>query len=884
MHKVTIKDVAREAGVSISLVSFVMNNTRNAKDGEKKKYSVNEETANKILEVAGRLGYRPNKAASTLRSGRQYTIGVITSDIANHFFSDIARYIENVAYENGYTVLFASTDESDSKTERIVDTFLDNSVDGMIIAPCRGSIPSVQKVIDANIPTVLIDRDIPEARCGKVLLDNFKAGWMAVEHLYRAGYRKIEMFNYTLGISSMAEREIGYRRAMNKYSLDKYVNVKYSTYGCAEQDVMDFVSDAVARGVEAVIFPTNTISVLGLKAIHEFKIEVPRQLAVVCFDNNDSYDLYNPRITRITQSTRDMAFGAFDMLKAIIENPQRSGEARLILEPEMVCRESTAAVEGKFSGPERAFPYGKNDSILLPASAFGHLGGWIPDSQFISGLHSTFLLAHGLGTPVEDASTTFRVLHGGEYNVWVRTRNWTAKWSHGAAPGIFGIMIDGETSGTTFGNGQSDWSWQYGGKVYLKCGIHSLALRDLTGFDGRCDSVLLTLSDERPSDEDGFMRSLRSSLSDVSGQAEFEGHFDFVVYGADTAGICAAAAAARKGLKVALVHDGDILGGDNSSEVRIGLGGRMNAGTFSSLGYMMNEFAPVRGGNAEKASVYEDAKKEDFVCAEKNITVFKGFFIDDLIKTDSGMIDAVVAVDVKTCHRIWLKGELYMDCTPGNRLASLAGGSAVSFSAPDVDAVMFGFGKEDVPSDFPEIKWGLKDQSRDFTEQAGKLCCRFHVDRGSICSAEDLRDFAMLQAYSLWSELKNCAASHDRYLCGKLEWLPWKMKGAGNADSVSENSIYDNPCAALPFEGIGNLMTAGTFSLHLCRESGRSYVPRSRGIAGEAAGLVAAVCVAGGTLPENVCRTLPENLLAALKTGAGRTDVPYTQVYNLDNE
>ena len=215
MGKVTIKDVAKEAGVSISLVSFVMNNVRNEQDGEKKKYSVNEETASKILEVAGRLGYRPNKAASSLRSGRQYTIGVITSDIANHFFSDIARYIENVAYKNGYTVLFASTDESASKTESLVDTFLDNSVDGMIIAPCKGSAASVKKVVDANIPTVLIDRDIPEVNCGKVLLDNFKAGKMAAEHLISAGCRKIEMVNYTLGISSMTERELGYRKAMD---------------------------------------------------------------------------------------------------------------------------------------------------------------------------------------------------------------------------------------------------------------------------------------------------------------------------------------------------------------------------------------------------------------------------------------------------------------------------------------------------------------------------------------------------------------------------------------------------------------------------------------------------------------------------------------------
>lgn len=138
VKRVTIKDVAREAGVSIALVSFVMNRNNRRADG-KEAYRVSEETVARILEIAARLDYHPNSAASSLRSGKTRTIGVVVSDIANRFFSDIVRYIENVAYESGYTVLFASTDEKADKLERMVSVLTNKGVDGLIIASCAGA-------------------------------------------------------------------------------------------------------------------------------------------------------------------------------------------------------------------------------------------------------------------------------------------------------------------------------------------------------------------------------------------------------------------------------------------------------------------------------------------------------------------------------------------------------------------------------------------------------------------------------------------------------------------------------------------------------------------------------------------------------------------------
>lgn len=126
--RVTIKDIASEAGVSTTLVSFVMNNKVNGQ----KTYRVNEETAQRILDIAARLNYQPNNAARTLRNGKTNTIGVIVSDISNKFFADIARCIEDCAYKNKYTVLFGSTDENPKKLENLIAVARNKGIDGLI--------------------------------------------------------------------------------------------------------------------------------------------------------------------------------------------------------------------------------------------------------------------------------------------------------------------------------------------------------------------------------------------------------------------------------------------------------------------------------------------------------------------------------------------------------------------------------------------------------------------------------------------------------------------------------------------------------------------------------------------------------------------------------
>ena len=147
------------------------------------------------------------------------------------------------------------------------------------------------------------------------------------------------------------------------------------------------------------------------------------------------------------------------------------------------------------------------------ATTFADKGDWTVEQQFVLQMGSSYLLAHGIGTPLQkDAVTTVTVPCDGEYNILVRTKNWTKHWSDGPTPGIFSVLIDGQSDGTTYGTDSVNWYWQRGGKVALTAGEHTIALHDLTGFDGRCDAVILTTEDYVPSESLEEYFELREAL------------------------------------------------------------------------------------------------------------------------------------------------------------------------------------------------------------------------------------------------------------------------------------------------------------------------------------------------------------------------------------
>ena len=205
MEKITIKDIAREAGVSVGLVSM----TLNGRNG------VNPKTREEIMKVVRRLNYTPNKAASALRIGYKKTIGVITPDLANHYFSDISRHIENIAYDNGYTVLFGSSDDRIDKIGKLIDVFHADGVKGILLSPCDGCEDELRKAMSLGMKVVLMNRDLPDLEnVGRVLLDNDMAIRMGINHLLENGYRHLEMISNDVKLSTLNMRERSYKKIM----------------------------------------------------------------------------------------------------------------------------------------------------------------------------------------------------------------------------------------------------------------------------------------------------------------------------------------------------------------------------------------------------------------------------------------------------------------------------------------------------------------------------------------------------------------------------------------------------------------------------------------------------------------------------------------------
>ncbi len=202
--------------------------------------------------------------------------------------------------------------------------------------------------------------------------------------------------------------------------------------------------------------------------------------------------------------------------------------------------------------------------MLIEAEDFDHYGGWVLDSQFEEQMGSPYLMAHGVGHPVADAQTTISVAESTSYHLWVRAKDWVPAHH----PGRFEVLVNGKSVGREFGANGEDWSWECAGVVELDAGDVILSLRDLTGFNGRCDALYFGPEGVTPPNEvNEESRRWRRRLRGLQESPEDTGEWDVVVIGGGIAGCAAALAAARLGQTVAVIQDRPVLGGNASTEI-----------------------------------------------------------------------------------------------------------------------------------------------------------------------------------------------------------------------------------------------------------------------------------------------------------------------------
>lgn len=293
MGKITIKEVAKRANVSTATVSRVLNNN----------YPVSDEARTEVLKAASELNYKPNGIARSLKKNKTNLIGIIVADIANPFFMNVSKGIENVVSKEKYNLIISSSDESQDKEMKLLNMMLEKKVDGIIMAPSNIDCLEIKSIISSGIKLVLVDRKVEGITVDYIANDNFNGAFSLTEDLIRKGHRDIAIVNGCVNVTTAIERFNGYKAAMNKYGIkideDFILSGEYSAS-------MAFVEtiNLIKKGKlpTALVSSNNSMTEGIMKALKSEKLRVPEDISLVSFGQIANQEFIEPKITCIKQN------------------------------------------------------------------------------------------------------------------------------------------------------------------------------------------------------------------------------------------------------------------------------------------------------------------------------------------------------------------------------------------------------------------------------------------------------------------------------------------------------------------------------------------------------------------------------------------------------
>ncbi|SFE14190.1 transcriptional regulator, LacI family [Chitinophaga sp. CF118] len=338
MKGISIKDIAQQAGVSPTTVSFVLN-------GKGKEKRISDQVSKRILKIAAKLKYKPNQLARGLRTGKTKTIGLIVEDIANSFFANVAKVVEDEADKHGYKVLFGSTEDNEEKARGLLEVLRYRQVDGYIITPTLNldkEIALLQK------PVVLMDRYFPNVKdFNYVVVDNFQGAYVAVSHLVEQGYRKIAIITTTSSQVQMQQRLDGFVDALKKHDLPAGKNmIKRLPFDLDRpgftQEITKYLQNN--KDLDAVFFATNYLGICGIESIRSLGLQIGSDLGMVSFDDHDIFRLLNPSITCVAQPIEEIGRRLIQLLIEEMDNNSETTR-QIVLPLELRKRESTIMKE-----------------------------------------------------------------------------------------------------------------------------------------------------------------------------------------------------------------------------------------------------------------------------------------------------------------------------------------------------------------------------------------------------------------------------------------------------------------------------------------------------------------------------------------------------------
>ncbi len=431
------------------------------------------------------------------------------------------------------------------------------------------------------------------------------------------------------------------------------------------------------------------------------------------------------------------------------------------------------------------------NGIFLEAATFDELGGWTVDTQCIEAMGSAYLLAHGIGKPVEDARTGIHTQKKARWHIHVRTRDWTAVWKRGTPAGRFRLLVDGIPLDRELGTNGPQWNWQSAGTVELEAGDHRLALRDLTGFDGRCDAVYLTPeeTDLPPNGREALAAFRRRARGVVT--AEDPEEYDLLICGGGYAGLCAGIAAKSRGLTFKVIHDRPVPGGCGSSEVRVWTGGMVNLPPYPELGNVAAALSPIKGepGCRKAPELFEDSRKALLFAPEKELLLNEVLIAAETDPDAPERIAAIVTRCVRTGRETRRRAKLFADCTGDAVLARLSGCETMygregggefgeSLAPKEPDRMVMGHStlwetrRSAHAASFPDIDWGIEFNDDNALPRFN--CCwdwETGQYRDQVMEIERIRDYGLMTCYANWSFLKNRSLRKEEWKDMELEWI-----------------------------------------------------------------------------------------------------------------
>ena len=422
--------------------------------------------------------------------------------------------------------------------------------------------------------------------------------------------------------------------------------------------------------------------------------------------------------------------------------------------------------------------------IFVECESFENKGGWVVDPQFVEQMGSPYLLAHGMGRPVENASTSVRIPSSGTYYVWARTTDWAP--GHWAPPGRFRIRLGEGQLPETMGY-YKGWGWNYAGKVRVRSGQTLLQLEDLTGFDGRCDAIYISNRFRTPTNQPDYLQDMRDRFTGNAGDPQKIMDFDLVVVGGGLAGCAAAMTAAEQGLRVALVHDRPVLGGNASSEIRV-----HTLGDYGYFERILKKLDTEHYPNGSPEAMKDEKKRQLAVESQSSISLFLNYRAYDA-DTAGQQISWVDARQTATGERIRFRAPYFADCTGDGWIGYWAGADYHYGREPDTlygeswdehgdlwspetedrevmgATLLWGTTEADTASEFPEVPWAMEVVGNYAAGQGTwnweMISDQWHqVDQGEL-----IRDHLLKAIYgSFYNEKQKDGME---YL--QLEWVPY---------------------------------------------------------------------------------------------------------------